>query len=134
MSGDVLTEHGHTWVGMDISRSMLGIARKNESEGQLLWSDIGQGLSFRPGVYDYAISISVIQWLCNAEKSCHNPIKRLKAFFQSLYKSLVIGARCCFQFYPDNPEQLDLITNAALEIGFTGGLVVDFPHSAKAKK
>jgi 18S rRNA (guanine1575-N7)-methyltransferase len=29
---------------------------------------------------------------------------------------------------------LDIITNAALENGFTGGVVVDFPHSAKAKK
>jgi 18S rRNA (guanine1575-N7)-methyltransferase len=27
-----------------------------------------------------------------------------------------------------------MITNAALENGFTGGLLVDFPHSAKAKK
>jgi 18S rRNA (guanine1575-N7)-methyltransferase len=134
LSGDVLTEHGHIWVGMDISKSMLEIAMKNEVQGDLLNVDIGQGFSFRPGTFDYAISISVIQWLCNAEKSSHNPFKRLKAFFQSLYKCLVIGARCCFQFYPDNPEQLDIITNAALENGFTGGLVVDFPHSSKAKK
>jgi 18S rRNA (guanine1575-N7)-methyltransferase len=27
-----------------------------------------------------------------------------------------------------------MITNAALENGFTGGLVVDYPHSTKAKK
>lgn len=119
---------------MDISRSMLSVAKENGSKGDLLWGDIGQGFSFRPGTFDYAISISVIQWLCNAEKSSHNPFKRLKIFFQSLYKCLVIGARCCFQFYPDNPEQLDIITNAALENGFTGGLVVDFPHSTKAKK
>jgi 18S rRNA (guanine1575-N7)-methyltransferase len=134
ISGDVLTEHGHIWIGVDISRSMLNIARNNESKGDLLHGDIGQGFGFRPGTFDYAISISVIQWLCNAEKSSHNPYKRLKIFFQSLYKCLTIGARCCFQFYPDNPEQVDLITNAALENGFTGGLVVDYPHSAKAKK
>lgn len=52
----------------------------------------------------------------------------------SLYRCLIIGARCCFQFYPDNAEQIDMITNAALEAGFTGGVVVDFPHSTKAKK
>jgi 18S rRNA (guanine1575-N7)-methyltransferase len=134
ISGDVLTEHGHIWIGVDISRSMLNIAKNNETKGDLLHGDIGQGFAFRPGTFDYAISISVIQWLCNAEKSSHNPYKRLKIFFQSLYKCLTIGARCCFQFYPDNPEQIDLITNAALENGFTGGLVVDYPHSAKAKK
>jgi 18S rRNA (guanine1575-N7)-methyltransferase len=27
-----------------------------------------------------------------------------------------------------------MITNAALESGFTGGIVVDYPHSSKAKK
>lgn len=134
LSGSVLTEHGHVWVGMDISRSMLNIAKQNECEGDLLLTDIGQGFAFRPGTFDYAVSISVIQWLCNAEKSSHNPYKRIKVFFQSLYKCLVIGARCCFQFYPDNPQQVDIITNAALENGFTGGLVIDYPHSTKAKK
>ncbi len=134
LSGSVLSEHGHLWVGMDISRSMLNIAKQNECEGDLLLTDIGQGFAFRPGTFDYAVSISVIQWLCNAEKSSHNPYKRIKVFFQSLYKCLVIGARCCFQFYPDNPQQVDIITNAALENGFTGGLVIDYPHSTKAKK
>jgi 18S rRNA (guanine1575-N7)-methyltransferase len=113
---------------------MLEVAKENETKGDLLWADIGQGLGFRPATFDYAISVSVIQWLCHAEKSVHNPYKRLKVFFQSLYRCLVLGARCCFQFYPDNPEQIDIITNAALENGFTGGLVVDFPHSTKAKK
>lgn len=79
-------------------------------------------------------SVSAIQWLCNAEKSIHNPYKRLKHFFQTLYRSLVLGARCCFQFYPENPQQLELITKSALESGFTGGVVVDYPHSTKAKK
>jgi 18S rRNA (guanine1575-N7)-methyltransferase len=134
ISGSVLSENGHIWVGMDISQSMIKIAKENETEGDLLLADIGQGLAFRPGTFDYAVSISVIQWLCNAEKSCHNPLKRLKVFFQSLYNCLAMGARCCFQFYPDNPHQIDLITNAALENGFTGGLVVDYPHSTKAKK
>ena len=134
ISGSVLSENGHMWLGLDISKSMLKIAKENDCEGDLLLADIGQGLPFRPGTFDYAISISVIQWLCNAEKSCHNPYKRLKVFFQSLYNCLIMGARCCFQFYPDNPQQIDLITNAALENGFTGGLVVDYPHSTKAKK
>ena len=33
--------------------------------GDLFLADMGQGLSFRPGTFDAAISISAVQWLCN---------------------------------------------------------------------
>ncbi|KAL8434384.1 hypothetical protein ACSSS7_003210 [Eimeria intestinalis] len=46
-------------------------------------------------------------------------------------KPLVIEA---LQFYPDNAEQLESLTSAALRCGFEGGLVVDYPNSTKAKK
>merc|ERR1712093_766301 len=32
------------------------------------------------------------------------------------------------------PSQVEMITSAALRCGFGGGLVVDYPHSTKAKK
>ena len=134
LSGSVLTDHGYNWIGVDISTSMLEVARDNEVEGDLINLDIGQGFSFRPGSFDYAISVSALQWLCIAEKASYNVNRRLKSFFVSLYKCLAIGARCAFQFYPANPEQINLITKAALENGFTGGVVVDFPHSTKKKK
>ena len=134
LSGSVLTDHGYEWIGVDISPSMLQVAKANEVEGDLINLDIGQGFSFRPGSFDYAISVSALQWLCIAEKSSYNVNRRLKNFFVSLYKCLTIGARCAFQFYPANPEQINLITKAALENGFTGGVVVDFPHSTKKKK
>src|SRR5690348_10655374 len=44
------------------------------------------------------------------------------------------GSRAIFQFYPENPEQVELLTSAAMRAGFTGGLLVDYPNSAKAKK
>jgi len=134
ISGNVLTEHGHEWIGVDVSRSMLDVAVQRETEGDLLHADIGQGLGFRAGLFDAAISISAIQWLCAAEKKCHNPFKRINAFFQQLYSSLIRGARCAFQFYPENSEQIEMITNAALKNGFTGGVVIDYPNSKKAKK
>ena len=37
------------WIGLDISRHMLEVAVKNESKGDLINVDIGQGLGFRPG-------------------------------------------------------------------------------------
>eukprot|EP00002_Diphylleia_rotans_P038701 TRINITY_DN8844_c2_g1_i2.p1 TRINITY_DN8844_c2_g1~~TRINITY_DN8844_c2_g1_i2.p1 ORF type:complete len:138 (-),score=29.23 TRINITY_DN8844_c2_g1_i2:284-697(-) len=55
-------------------------------------------------------------------------------FFNSLYKCLVRGARAIFQFYPQDDQQLALITNCAMKCGFSGGLVVDYPNSTKAKK
>nr|XP_054773028.1 probable 18S rRNA (guanine-N(7))-methyltransferase [Lytechinus pictus] len=44
------------------------------------------------------------------------------------------GSKAVFQFYPENPSQLELITSQAMRAGFTGGLVVDFPNSTRAKK
>lgn len=134
LSGETLSESGHHWIGMDISSSMLDVAVERETEGDLLLSDIGQGLGFRPGTLDGAISISAVQWLCNADKTCNHPRLRLKAFFGSLYKCLARGARAVLQLYPENPAQLEMISSAAMKSGFSGGLVVDYPHSTRAKK
>jgi 18S rRNA (guanine1575-N7)-methyltransferase len=78
LSGQVLEDHGHLWCGLDVSESMLQVAlERGEGGGDLVLSDIGQGMGFRAGSFDGAISISVIQWLCNADKSDHVPRKRL---------------------------------------------------------
>ncbi|OVA11751.1 Methyltransferase type 11 [Macleaya cordata] len=135
LSGETLSENGHHWIGLDISQSMLNVALEREVEGDLLLSDMGQGLGFRDGVIDGAISISAVQqWLCNADKSCHNPRLRLKAFFGSLYRCLARGARAVLQVYPENIAQRELILGFAMRAGFAGGVVVDFPHSSKSRK
>ncbi|EFJ15762.1 hypothetical protein SELMODRAFT_118182 [Selaginella moellendorffii] len=135
LSGESLSEKGHHWIGMDISQSMLEVALEREADGDLLLGDIGQGLGLRPGVFDGAISISAVQqWLCNADKSCNDPRKRLKCFFTALFHCLARGARAVLQIYPENTVQLELITSAAMRCGFSGGLVVDYPHSSRAKK
>jgi cyclopropane fatty-acyl-phospholipid synthase-like methyltransferase len=58
---------------------------------------MGQGLPLRRGVFDGAISISAVQWLCNADRSNHDPRKRLKRFFETLYACLARGARAVLQ-------------------------------------
>jgi len=111
---------------------------------------MGQGFNFRPGVFDGAVSISALQWLCVAGKKCDNPYKRLNTFFSSLYKCLRTGGRAVLQFYPDGKDQIEMITTSALKqgdfylrkihefsrkfLGFSGGVVIDFPNSSKAKK
>lgn len=83
-----IEEAGHTSIGLDISKHMLDIAAEREGEGDLclhvsarlltaadqrlqvltqvcsLFQDMGTGLPFRSGIFDGAISISAIQWLC----------------------------------------------------------------------
>ncbi|MEJ1272630.1 probable 18S rRNA (guanine-N(7))-methyltransferase isoform X1 [Cricetulus griseus] len=134
LSGDYISEEGHYWVGIDISPAMLDAALDRDTEGDLLLGDMGQGIPFRPGSFDGCISISAVQWLCNANKKSDVPARRLYCFFSSLYSALVHGARAVLQLYPENSEQLELITTQATRAGFTGGVVVDFPNSAKAKK
>jgi 18S rRNA (guanine1575-N7)-methyltransferase len=55
LSGEILSEHGHQWVGVDIAPAMLQVALDRESEGDLMLLDIGQGFGFRPGCFDGAI-------------------------------------------------------------------------------
>merc|ERR1712115_327725 len=113
---------------------MLDIAGQRELEGDLACSDLGDGLPFRAGAFDGAISISALQWLCNADKTYHKPHKRLYKFFCTLYACLSRGSRAVLQFYPENPQQVEMITHQSMKAGFTGGLVVDYPNSTKAKK
>lgn len=139
LSGEILSmispsEGGpHTWVGMDVSASMLDIALQRDVEGDLLLSDIGQGIPFRPGSFDAAISISAIQWLCNAESSETNPRARLSRFFNGLYASLRRGGRAVCQFYPKNETQRTMISNAAIKAGFGAGILEDDPGTKNSK-
>ena len=78
LSGEILDELGHYWVGVDVAPSMLGmylsclwkwllvggiddevlyweVALEREVEGDLFLQDIGQGFGFRPGSFDGAI-------------------------------------------------------------------------------
>ncbi|KAG6876595.1 hypothetical protein C0993_001996 [Termitomyces sp. T159_Od127] len=136
LSGEILDEEGYVWAGVDIAPSMLEIALEREVEGDLFLQDIGQGFGFRPGSFDGAISISVLQWLLNAETShaTSSPSHRLNRFFTTLHSALRNPSRAVFQFYPSSDDQIQMITSAAQKAGFGGGIVVDYPNSKKAKK
>ncbi|GAM89223.1 hypothetical protein ANO11243_072600 [Dothideomycetidae sp. 11243] len=138
LSGEILSsiEHPtgpHAWLGMDISSSMLAQALERDVEGDLFLADMGQGVPFRPGTFDGAISISAIQWLCNAETSAESPEGRLKRFFEGLYSALRRGARAVCQFYPRDAAQRDMISRAAVKAGFGAGILEDDPGTKNAK-
>nr|QVG59830.1 18S rRNA (guanine-N(7))-methyltransferase [Larimichthys polyactis] len=122
LSGDYLSEEGHYWVGVDISTAMLDVALDREVEGDLLVGDMGQGMPFRPGTFDGCISISALQWLCNADKSQEAHVQFF-SFIQRTQNSLLLPS-----------SKLELITTQAMRAGFSGGMVVDYPNSSKAKK
>ncbi|KAG1827158.1 S-adenosyl-L-methionine-dependent methyltransferase [Suillus subaureus] len=136
LSGEILEEEGHIWAGVDIAPSMLEVALERDIDGDLFLQDIGQGFSFRPGSFDGAISISVLQWLLNAETShpTSSPPHRLTRFFTTLHSALRNPSRAVFQFYPTSDDQIQLITSIAQRAGFGGGVVVDYPNSKKARK
>lgn len=134
LSGEILSEEGHVWCGLDISPSMLATGLTRDLEGDLMLQDMGVGIPFRAGTFDAAISISAIQWLCNADTSFNDPKKRLMRFFNSLFASLKKGGKFVAQFYPKNEEQIEQILQSAKVSGFNGGLVIDDPESKKNKK
>lgn len=175
LSGRVLEERGHVWVGCDVSRDMLQVARERmegsyqtgddggddeeeeedrameaddsddgdsdkgenagrPSTGDLMHHDMGTGLPFRPATFDACISVSALQWLCYSNSAAQNPKRRLIRFFSGLYSILKKSARAVLQFYPETAEQAVLISECATAVGFGGGIVVDYPNSAKAKK
>jgi 18S rRNA (guanine1575-N7)-methyltransferase len=138
LSGEILSsipppEGPHMWVGMDISASMLDIALQRDVEGDLMLADIGQGVPFRAGSFDAAVSISAIQWLCNAESSDVSSTGRLTRFFNGLYASLKRGGRAVCQFYPKNDLQRTMISGAAIKAGFGAGILEDDPGTKNAK-
>ena len=110
-----------------------GRRRRGRRKGDYLLSDIGQGVPFRPGSFDAAISISAIQWLCNADRSDVSAHGRLTRFFDGLYASLKRGGRAVCQFYPKNEIQRNMICGAAIKAGFGAGVLEDDPGTKNSK-
>ena len=138
LSGEILSDADppHAWIGIDISSSMLAVAKlERDVQGDLFLGDMGQGLPFRPGTFDAAISISAVQWLCTAESGHENdyPDKRLKRFFNSLYFAIRRGGKAVLQFYPRDKVQRDMICNAAIKAGFGAGILEDDGGTKNAK-
>lgn len=139
LSGEILSSvppidgGPHVWIGMDISASMLDIAMQRDVDGDLLLADIGHGVPFRPGSFDAAISISAVQWLCNAESSDTSPHGRLTRFFNGLYASLRRGGKAVCQFYPKNEAQRNMVSAAAIKAGFGAGLLEDGAGTKNSK-
>ena len=58
----------------------------------------------------------------------------IKIFIKIKNFGLIIGGKAAIQFYPEDEDQIEQISNAAIKSGFSGGLFVDYPNSSTAKK
>jgi 18S rRNA (guanine1575-N7)-methyltransferase len=133
-SGAPLERAGHAWIGLDVSEYMLKAARAPSRRRDLLCADIGAPLWLRKRVFDGAVSISAVQWLCHATKAGHDPAKRVRQFFRGLKAVLVPEARAVLQIYPEHESDMMLLRDKAVEAGFTGSLIIDYPRSERSKK
>lgn len=111
-----------------------GSAAMDEDGGNNGSTPTALSASTAPGLFDGAVSISAVQWLCNADTARADPRRRLRRFFVTLYSCLRRGARAALQVYPSDAEQASMMVSAAMRAGFGGGIVVDFPNSTRAKK
>jgi len=119
----------------DEESSSIGSSLSGSSMlGDLFLQDMGQGIGFRPGTFDGAISISALQWLFHANKSYEVPYKRILRLFTTLHAALSRNARAIFQFYPENQTQTEMLMQVALKAGFGGGIIIDHPDSLRRKK
>lgn len=125
LSGSVLAENGHPWIGIDISIEMLklGVVKK-EGVGYIRM-DMGKGLEFQPGTFDGVVSVSAIQWLFHSYSSDDHPVRRLRTFFTTLYSVCKPDARCVLQFYLKSQSQIEMLKTEAIRAGFSGGIQVD---------
>ncbi|ELA41203.1 uncharacterized protein VICG_01802 [Vittaforma corneae ATCC 50505] len=130
LSGKVLAERNCEWIGVDISPEMLKIASSNTSSSGLICFDIGNGFPFKEESFDYAVSISTVQWLFHSFQKDHIPQKRIRSFFRSLYDT--VKKRVVIQFYCSE-KQVEMLKNEAIRAGFDGGLVTDGENTKNCK-
>ncbi|ORD94503.1 WBS22 [Enterospora canceri] len=116
-------------AGMDISSEMLNCVEDENVE--LFLGDIGEKWPFSDGVFDYAISCSVIQWLFQSYKKQDIPARRIRGFFSELHRT--VKTKAVLQFYASRKET-EILTKAAKRAGFVGGLQVDGEGTRNEKK
>jgi len=60
LSGEILNDLGHMFIGIDISRDMLNVAKERDQSRGACLARYGVGFAFRSGVFDGAISVSAL--------------------------------------------------------------------------
>lgn len=127
---------GFCVTGIDMDMQALSVVQhKTDSKYlspecvQVVRGDISYGLCFRENTFDYALSVSFLQWLCVQR----NTKQVLDRFFYSLSTVLKPRAKAGIQFYPSNVRDVQNVISE-MEKYFVGALVSDYPHIDRGRK
>lgn len=122
---------GFDVVGVDLIFGMLAeydIRELNPVNADMKY------LPFRPGVFDYIISISAFQWIINKLKPSERD-KILRNLALDLNKLLKPGGKAAIQFYPWTHEIIKEIGPIFADYGrFKGNFIIDNPKGGPKKK
>ena len=130
LSSDVVQRAGHFCLACDVNPQMIAQGVGAAGVGMFA-ADMRDGVAARAGVFDGAISVSALQWICTTSDADVG----LRRFFSGLHRALAEGGRAVLQFYPTR-DQAKMAVKAARRSGFRGNceLVVSMPHATRARK
>lgn len=130
ISMQVLKEKGFEGMGIDVAESMLAIARQKGLN--VFKADFTNQIPFDSNFFDFAISISTLQWIFHGFKPAIILEKGKKAIAE-IYRILKPHGVVIIQFYPKNEEQLTL-AGKILKKKFHVTKIIDDPNIPKRKK
>jgi SAM-dependent methyltransferase len=132
----VPVQRGFQVTAVDLDFEALGVVKDKVCSGYLpsdkvhvVRLDVSYGFCFRDNLFDYAISVSFLQWLCVGR----NSDKLLDRFFVELKRTLKPGGKAGIQFYPRNIDDVSRVIFHA-QNNFRGALISDFPHLDRGRK
>lgn len=131
----LFNEKGAVVVGVDITPEML-LRFKRVCPGPyntIVSCDAGMGVPFRPGVFDAAYGIDVLNWIIRPIPGGLPVSKRLKKFLESIHGCLSLGGKAVFNFNPENSDQAELISTTATLCGFGGNVYINNPNSGASR-
>jgi len=110
-------------LGLDVSFDMLQLASAPSSNVHAFVCASAYALPLRPKCFQYAISISMLQWLSS---------EQMLTFFKELDR--VCDGRAVLQVYPRDLSHATEMLHAARSCNKVAILLADFPHPNSALK
>mmetsp|Transcript_51275 Transcript_51275/g.104276 ORF Transcript_51275/g.104276 Transcript_51275/m.104276 type:complete len:202 (+) Transcript_51275:122-727(+) len=118
--------------GLDVANNMIKIISKKKEGGGIdfILIDFGKlEIPFLKKVFDFAISISVIQWV-KIPKFPSLFYEKLKKFSKTIKQN----GKSIIQFYPVEHYQLKNVSDFFKDIGKKSNLFIDHFHAKKKRK
>lgn len=128
-------EQGASVIGVDITPDMCLKFQEslNMNINYIACCDAGLGVPFRPGVFDAAYGIDILNWILHPLPGGLPVSKRLKRFLESIHGCLASGGKAVFNFNPETPDIAELVSTTATLCGFGGSIYIENPNSGASR-